>query len=264
MNTFSHCQRAWGRLLWLQIAALLLGSASRALAEEETFTVLQTRTAAYTNVTVTKKTKTWIMILHSRGAGNIPITDLPPEVQQKLGYSSDSQESQTNEATRQVKQMLASVGLPQPESLGQVWHKCAPVALLEPGSNPTVVYAVWAVLLVLHLLFSYCCMLICHKAHTEPGALVWLPVFQLFPLLRAAGMSSMWFFALLVPVVNLFAPIVWFVNIVKARGKSLWVALLLALPVTGPFAFLYLAFSSPAPIEIEKEPEPDLMVLDAG
>src|ERR1700744_5738280 len=50
------------------------------------FPVLQTRTGAYTNVTVTKRTKEWIFILHSQGVCNIKASDLSTEARIALGY----------------------------------------------------------------------------------------------------------------------------------------------------------------------------------
>lgn len=45
-------------------------------------------------------------------------------------------------------------------------------------------------------------------------------------------------------LVQTIASIVWCFRIVKARGKSLWIAVLMLLPITNLFAFLYLVFSS--------------------
>ena len=69
--------------------------------------------------------------------------------------------------------------------------------------GPKLILAVLGVLLLLYLFHCYCCMLICRKTGKPPGVLVWLPVLQLFPLLRAAGMSAWWFLACFVPVLNL-------------------------------------------------------------
>jgi hypothetical protein len=77
-------------------------------------------------------------------------------------------------------------------------------------------------------------------------------------------MSGWWFLALLVPLLNLVASVLWCFNIVKARGKSIWVGVLLLLPVTSPFAFLYLAFSNGAPPDEDEEPEPKIMTLQAA
>ncbi len=94
--------------------------------------------------------------------------------------------------------------------------------------------------------------MICRKTHTAPGPLVWVPVLQLIPLLRAANMPRGWFFAYFIPVINIIAVIVFSIKIVKSRGKNPWVAFLLILPPTSFFAFLYLAFSESAPVEMAK------------
>jgi hypothetical protein len=86
-------------------------------------------------------------------------------------------------------------------------------------------------------------MLICKKTGNEPGFMVWLPVLQVFPMLKAAGMSYWWFVALLLPLLNLVASIVWCFKITQTRGKHWVVAILLLLPVLSFIAFLYLAFS---------------------
>ena len=65
-------------------------------------------------------------------------------------------------------------------------------------------------------------------------------------------MPRIWFFAFLVPVVNLLAQLVWYVRIVEARGKGPLLILWLVLPFTSPFAFMYLAFSPAAPLETAK------------
>jgi apolipoprotein N-acyltransferase len=107
-------------------------------------------------------------------------------------------------------------------------------------------------------------MLICRKAGNPPGILVWLPVLQSFPLLRAAGMSGWWFLAVFVPVLNLVPAILWPFKIAKARGKSVWVGVLLLLPVTNYFAFLYLAFSNGARVDEDEEAESKIMSLQAA
>src|SRR5206468_9109059 len=101
-----------------------------------------------------------------------------------------------------------------------------------------------ACLATLYLFFCYSSMLLCKKTGKEPGILVWIPIFQFVPLLKAAGMSAWWFVLCLclLPVVGLVAMICWSVKICQARRKSSWLALFLLLPVTSIFTFLYLAF----------------------
>jgi hypothetical protein len=110
---------------------------------------------------------------------------------------------------------------------------------------------VLGIALLFYLFQCYCMRLICKKTGNDPGFLIWLPVLQVFPMLRAASMSYWWFLGLLIPVLNIVTSVLWCIKITQARGKHWIVALLLILPFTNLFAFLYLAFSS----GVEVEPE---------
>src|SRR3954468_16485951 len=91
MKRVEHYRRYLGSFLLLLL--LLLSSRVAAKSgdlimgkEEQTFPVLETKTGAYTNVTVTKKTKDWVFILHSQGVCNIKATDLSTDARIALGY----------------------------------------------------------------------------------------------------------------------------------------------------------------------------------
>jgi hypothetical protein len=58
--------------------------------------------------------------------------------------------------------------------------------------------------------------------------------------------------------------VLWPLKIAKARGKSVWVGVLLLLPVTNLFAFLYLAFSDGVSDEADEGPEPKIMTLETA
>ncbi len=265
MTRFRIYRRVVGRLLWLPLAALVMRPATAAVAAERKFDVLETRTGSYTNVTVTKKLEASILVFHARGVASIKIPDLPLDIQQELGYAIRPQKTESSGVSDPANQILAGIALPQVKQVEQTWRRLAPPWVSRVTLSATLLYSVLGFALLSYLVFCYCSMMICRKTHTGPGVMVWVPLLQLFPLLRAAGMSGLWFLAFLVPVLNLLAQIVWSVNIVKACGKSLWVALLLALPVTGPFAFLYLAFSSTTPIAapVKVEDRPEMMVLES-
>jgi hypothetical protein len=118
----------------------------------------------------------------------------------------------------------------------------------------------------LYLYTSYLFWLICVKTETSPGIAVWLPVFQIFPLLRAARMSRLWAvglaaftlvagyalhrhpeYALLTEIVASLAFLVgwtwWALRISQARHKSVLTAVFLLLPGINYLALLYLAGS---------------------
>ncbi|MCW5550745.1 MAG: hypothetical protein KIS67_01130 [Verrucomicrobiae bacterium] len=209
-------------------------------------------------MTITSKTGDWIFILHAGGMGNVKIADLSKETQIQLGYAKPEKPKSTQELTPGM-QALAELNLPPMAEVQEAWQAEGPAAAITLLSNTNLLATaktLWPVLslvAVIYLFFCYCCQMICRKTHTSPGFLIWVPVLQLIPLLRAAGMSRMWLFAFFVPLLNLVAQIIWYVKIVQARGKGPLLVLWLVLPFTGPFAFLYLAFSSAAPVEIERE-----------
>ena len=239
-------------------------------ATEERFPVLQVGARMYTNVTVTTKAKSYVFIVHNGGMTSIKPSELPLEVQEELGYAiARSSKGATNTAAAWAKREIAKVNAPQVKELGkqlqEKWRR--PFAAGHPVmglAGPTLILAVLGIALLIYLFHCYCCMLICQKTSNPPGILVWVPVVQLLPLLRAAGMSGWWFLAYFVPVLNIVAQVLWCFNISKARGKSVWVGVLLLLPVTSLFAFLYLAFSNVVPADEDEEPEPKIMTLQAA
>ena len=236
-------------LCFLIALACLLPLRQAAGAIEESFDQLQVGTQTYKNVTVTTKSKGYVFILHSTGMTNIRVSDLPDDVRVKLGYSEGIQKPKTNNSTAWAKQTISKLETPEVKGMEQklatAWHEKAPAAALNlPPLTTKLIAIVTGLALVCWFFFCYCCMLICQKTGNDPTFLIFVPLLQIFPLLRAASMSPWWFFAGFVPGLNLVAQIIWFVKIVQARAKSGWLVLWLLLPVTNFLAFLYLAFSN--------------------
>jgi hypothetical protein len=259
-----HAARKW---IGLTLAVWMIGPHRVVGATEDTFPVLRIGTRTYTNVTVTTKAKSYIFLLYDGGMTSIRTADLPPEVRQRLGYGlAGSGKATTNAAAVWAKHEIAKVAVPQVKELGKQlereWVKRRVNRLSWLGlTGPTLNYALIGVGLFIYLFYCYCLMLICRKTGNPAGILIWVPVLQLFPMLRAAGMSGWWFLAYWVPVLNLVPVILWPLRIARARGKSIWVGILLLLPVTNVLTFLYLAFSNGVPPKEEEEPEPKVMTL---
>ncbi len=234
-------------------------------AAEETFDVLQIGTRTFTNVTVTTKTMSQIFIMHSTGMHTIKVADLSPDMRTKLGYTGAEEAKKTKG--------LAAVGasikhstpkMPQLKQFQQQWraHGPANLATVKWSPNILLIFSISAILI--YLLFSFCGMLICDKAGHPAGILIWMPLLQLVPLLRAADMSLAWIVAFFIPGLNLIAHIVWSFNIAKARGKTAWTGLFLILPFTSIFAYLYLAFSNGDQKREAKPPRVEIMTLEAA
>jgi len=260
------------KAIGLLLAVLVLCPGRSRAATEATFDVLEVGTQTYRNVTVTTKAKAYIFILHSSGMASIKVADLPSDARVKLGYETEKPKPRPAEPPPLVQKVVAKVETPGVKSfeknmveLGrQFWRQHVPNTFpTATVLRPDFILIILAILLVLHISFCYCCSLICRKAGAPPGLLVWLPVFLLLPLLRAAKMSRWWFVICCLPPLSLLAQVLWSVRIAEARGKSIWIALLLIVPVTAPFAFLYLAFSSGG-LAVEAQRGSSTMALNAA
>jgi hypothetical protein len=266
MNTFGTYTRAAGRSMRLALAAwLILPPGIVTAAAPEKFDLLQIGTRTYTNVTVTSKAKNHIFIYHTGGITSLKIAELPLPIKQQLGYApAGPGRIATNTAVVWAKQEFAKINVlsSKPTNQKPGWKSSwQPFAKNLFASK--MIFVVLGIALVVYLFHCYCCMLICRKTGNPPGPLIWLPVLQLFPLLRAAGMSAWWFLGFCVPVVNFVAQVLWCLNIAKARGKSVWVGVLLLLPLTNLVMFLYLAFSDSDPVEEGEARGPRIMSLEA-
>lgn len=207
---------------------------------EQTIPVLKTTTTTYTNVTIAARNKTHLCIVHEGGVGNVFYEDLDAGAYALVGYvppvpTGEKLKNMANEQASKVMKVLPWEGMASDGA------DAGPGGISEVP--PAFIAAAVAVGLLLHLFFSYCAMLICRKTGTEPGIMVWLPIVQMIPMLRAAGMSGWWILAMPLPVVGLVLGIVWCFKLTSARGKSAFWGVLMLLPLTNLFSFLYLAFS---------------------
>jgi Family of unknown function (DUF5684) len=231
----------WGLLLtvlaWFTVTCLP--------AADVEIPLLKSGTDVFTNVTVYQRSETDIFIRHSRGFGNIKINKLDDETLILLGYKTAAAAEQVTSgnvginsaAVQKVRDSLAAVNvkLPSESAMLDLMSRYRP--------TPDQLMIAAAVAAIAYLLCCFCLKQICLKAGSKPGLLIWLPILQIIPLLRAAQMPVWWFVVFLIPGLNVLAQILWCFRIVKACGKGNLVAVFLILPVTNVLAFLYLAFS---------------------
>lgn len=237
--------------------AFLIGNSPSAPAIEQTLPLLKTRTLTYTNVTVTTKTEEYVFILHAGGMANIKIPDLSPEAKRALGYTVP-EEKHSQPLIVRARQLLPDFQA-RIKPFEKQWRAKAPWSPEQIHLSSKVIYGLAAAVVVLYLFGCYCCHLICVKSKSGTSFLVWLPVLKWIPLLRAAEMSAWWLLIFFL----LFVPIIWAFKIAKARGMSAWVSVFLILPVTGPLAFLYLAFAR-ADSTQQEAPKYQSMALQTG
>ncbi len=250
--------------VWL--ALLLFPHFSTAV--DETFALVETKTGVYSNVTVTTKSKDYIVIQHAAGLTSLKVADLPVEVQEKLGFVVAKPKMNLGSLTVTAKARALVDAIPATK-LEEAWAKYAPAGSPPLKLNSSIIGIALGVVAACYFGFCLCGAMICQKVGRPAGILMWLPIVQYVPLFRAANMSPLWLVGMFVPLLNVWGHIKWSFRIAKARGKGFGTALLLILP-TFPLAFLYLAFSGtgkPTAAEETSTPEQfkaDNMVLDQG
>lgn len=99
------------------------------------------------------------------------------------------------------------------------------------------------ILLAIYAFTSLCLQKIAQKTNTESAWVAWIPVVNLFLMLKVADKPLWWFILLVIPVVNLIVFIVVFVGICRARDKSPAWVISQFLPVLNFVGLGYLAFS---------------------
>ncbi|HLP78549.1 MAG TPA: hypothetical protein VK327_16715 [Candidatus Paceibacterota bacterium] len=227
---------------WGIVLAMAMGGidAVASTTTDQTLPLLQTKTATYTNVTITSKSAEHVFIVHSGGMTSLRVQELEPETKRALGYVV-KEEKKSQPVVVMAKQLV-----PELQSRIQPYEEkfrgSVPWTREQLQLSRNVIYGIIGCVVILNLFYSYCCHLICIKSKKAPNALVWFPVLKWIPLFRAAEMSAWWLLLMFLPIV----PILWSFKIAKARGMSAWVGVFLILPVIGLFAFLYLAFAPEA------------------
>ena len=111
------------------------------------------------------------------------------------------------------------------------------------GLGMMAVVACLFVGLAIYLFSSFCFLRICEKCGVKPGALVWIPIVQLVPLLEVAKLPVWMIILFFIPIANLVVFFMMWAKICAARGRSEWLVLLFLVPIANLILVPYLAFA---------------------
>lgn len=121
------------------------------------------------------------------------------------------------------------------------------------SSGGTMVILLW---LVLYLYFAFTQFKIAQKVNHNAPWWAFIPIVNLFQQIQMAGKEWYWFILYLVPVVNIFAIAIIWMNIAQRCQKSSTWGILAILPILNFIAWGYLAFSGSAPSSPPPQPAP--------
>jgi hypothetical protein len=236
---------AWARWWWCVLALWALNTAAADV--EIKLDSLTADGEVYSNVVIFSKSPTHISVSYAGGMASLKAKSLDKATQRKLGYLAP-EESKTS--LPPIAGVAGAVTDPRFLEIRERYQRNVEEFIQQLDKK--TMYQILTLIGILYLFFCYCCWQICRKTSNRAGLLVWIPGFQMVPLLRAAGMSPWLFLTLIIPVVGAIVMIVWCFRICRVRQKSALLAIFLLLPVTNILAFLYLALSGYGPEEEEE------------
>jgi hypothetical protein len=241
MGTPRYCLLIWRWLCCVALfTALNLGAEEMHIKLEN----VSADGATYTNVVVFTKSATHIGIMYPGGMATLKAKSLDTATQRKLGYLAPE------EPKTALPPIATAASDPRLREMQERYQRN--VEEFVQQLDKRTLYQILTLIGIIYLFFCHCCWQICRKTSNHAGIFVWLPGFQMIPLLRAAGMSPWLFLTLFLPVVGWIVMIIWCFRIARVRQKGVLTALLLLFPVTSPIAFVYLALSGYGP-EGERE-----------
>jgi hypothetical protein len=105
-------------------------------------------------------------------------------------------------------------------------------------------FAGWYLLfcVLLYIYIAFCLQTLAKKTNTENGWLAWIPLANIVLMINIAKRPLWWIILILIPIVNIIAGIILWMDIAERRGKEKWIGILLIVPVIGIAVPGYLAF----------------------
>lgn len=96
--------------------------------------------------------------------------------------------------------------------------------------------------LAVYLFFAYCIKMIAEKTgHSDRANLAWIPIAQQYLLVKIAERETIWFILMFVPLINIIASILVWMDVATRRGhESYWGIITAFIPFVG---IPYLAFA---------------------
>jgi hypothetical protein len=109
--------------------------------------------------------------------------------------------------------------------------------------SPVVSIVYFLFMIALYVYFAYSLMVISKKTNTPHPWWSWVPILDMFQLIKAAGKSYWWILLFFVPIVNLFVAIYIWMEVARRRGFPNWWGILMIIPLVNLVIPGYLAFA---------------------
>ena len=109
--------------------------------------------------------------------------------------------------------------------------------------NKQVSFFVFRILPVLYVLICFPLMTIALKLNVSGFWMVWLPILNLWLMVKMGNKSFLYFLGLFIPLVNIFVFIVVWMNIFESLIRPKWLGILMIIPGINIILLWYLAYT---------------------
>ena len=100
--------------------------------------------------------------------------------------------------------------------------------------------------LAFYVYSSLAFMAMAKKTNTENGWMAWVPILNIYLMVKIAGKPGWWFILMLIPFVNFIVAIIIWMAIAERCGKASWMGLLILVPIANIILPGLLAWSGDA------------------
>ncbi len=97
----------------------------------------------------------------------------------------------------------------------------------------------------IYLYSAYILYRLAKKTNTENPGLAWVPIINIYTMVKVAGKPGWWIILLFIPLVNIVIIILLWMNIARRVGKPDYLGILMIVPVVNLIIPAYLAFAGP-------------------
>ena len=104
------------------------------------------------------------------------------------------------------------------------------------------------IFLIVGLFIAYCLMKIAQREKVNHAWIAFIPVANIFLMLKLAGLSYWFFILFFVPLANIIILVLIWMKIAERLGSSKWLGLLMLLPLVNLGVIIYLAFAKPSSV----------------
>ncbi|MAF42749.1 MAG: hypothetical protein CMI54_01090 [Parcubacteria group bacterium] len=105
--------------------------------------------------------------------------------------------------------------------------------------------------IAIYIWVAYCLMVVARKTNTTKDWYAWVLIVNYYLMTKIVKKPWWWVILLLIPIVNIIASLIIFVEISKLLKKPWWIGIVMVVPFANLVGWGYLAFSEEIEVKLK-------------